>query len=371
MNRNTIILLILLIAISLLGCKQKEVKPESLKEVFKEKFLIGSAINTKQALGKDSASVAIVKKHFNTIVAENCMKSAEIQPQQGVFKFDDADNFVAFGEQNNMFIIGHTLIWHSQAPRWLFVDSEGNDVSRDTLIARMKTHISTLVGRYKGRVDGWDVVNEAIEDDGQWRNTKFYQIIGEDYIRLAFEFAREADPEAKLYYNDYSMAKPGRIAAVVKMVKDLQSKGVKVDGIGMQGHFNMTYPTLEEYENAIVTYGELGIPLMITEMDLTILPWPSEEATAEISTRFEQKVEYNPYPDGLPDSASIAHTERYLDFFKLFNKYSDKIDRVTVWGVNDGQSWRNYWPIFGRRDYPVLFDRDNKPKAIVDSLMVM
>jgi endo-1,4-beta-xylanase len=167
------------------------------------------------------------------------------------------------------------------------------------------------------------------------------------------------------------MAKPGRKESVIKLIKDLQSKGVKVDGIGLQGHFTMTYPGYEEYEAAIADYSKLGVSLMITEMDLTVLPWPSDEVTAEISTRFEMKKEYNPYPDGLPDSAYIAHTNRYLQFFRIFNKYSDHIDRVTLWGVNDAQSWRNDWPIPGRRDYPVLFDRDNKPKAIVDSLLLV
>lgn len=372
MNNSSIITIVVFLTVLLMtGCREEKKKPETLKEVFQDKFLMGTAINTFQAEETDTASVAIIKKHFNSIVAENCMKSEKIQPEQGVFTFGDADNFVAFGEKYNMNIIGHTLIWHSQAPAWFFVDKEGKDVSRDTLIARMENHISTLMGRYKGRVDGWDVVNEAFEDDGQWRKSKFYEIIGEDYVRLAFEFAREADPEAELYYNDFSMAKSGRKESVIKLIKDLQKQGIKVDGIGLQGHFTMTYPTIEEYEAAIADYSKLGVSLMITEMDLTVLPWPSDEVTAEISTRFELKDEYNPYPDGLPDSASMAHTNRYLQFFRIFDKYSDHINRVTVWGVNDAQSWRNYWPIVGRRDYPVLFDRDNKPKPIVDSLLML
>jgi len=201
--------LVALFAVILLGCTTAKKPVTTLKEALKDKFYIGTALNTSQTPSDNPAEHALITSQFNAIVAENCMKSEKIQPKQGVFTFDDADRFVKFGEDNGMWITGHTLIWHSQAPKWLFVDAEGNDVSRDTLIARMKTHIHTLVGRYKGRVKGWDVVNEAIEDNGEYRNSKFYQIIGEDYIELAFQFAHEADPNAQLYYNDYSMASPG------------------------------------------------------------------------------------------------------------------------------------------------------------------
>ena len=206
----------------------KVVKPATgelgLKNAFKDKFYIGTALNTGQITGRDTASIRVVKEHFNSIVAENIMKSALLQPQEGQFSFDLADGFVQFGEQNKMHIHGHTLIWHSQAPRWFFTDSQGNNVSPEVLTQRMKTHISTVVGRYKGRVHSWDVVNEAIMDNGTWRKTKFYEILGEDFTKLAFQFAHEADPKAKLYYNDYSMENPGRRDGIVAMVKKLQQQ---------------------------------------------------------------------------------------------------------------------------------------------------
>ncbi len=367
-----IIVILGLVAISstlFMKCTPAKQKEVTLKDALKDKFLIGAALNANQTPSSDSAENELIISQFNAIVAENCMKSALIQPEQGVFKFEDADRFVKFGEDHNMWITGHTLIWHSQAPGWLFVDSEGKDVSRDTLIARMKTHISTLVGRYKGRVKGWDVVNEAIEDNGDYRQTKFYKIIGEDYIELAFKFAHEADPDCELYYNDYSMANPGRREGVVKMVKGLQEKGIKIDAIGMQGHLNIDVPDINEFEKSILAFSELGVKIMITEMDITVLPWPSQEVSAEISTNFELRAEYNPFPDSLSAEMSEKLTNRYTDFFKLFIKHCDKISRVTLWGVHDNQTWRNNWPVRGRKDYPLLFDRELQPKPAVAKII--
>lgn len=352
------------------NCKAEESKSEkALQEALKGKFLIGVAMNADQITGKDTAGVRLIKEHFNSITPENCMKSEVLQPEEGKFDFALADQYVDFGQKNNMFIVGHTLIWHSQAPKWFFVDKDGKDVSREVLIERMKNHISTVVGRYKGRVHGWDVVNEAIEDDGSFRKSKFYQIIGEDFIRLAFEFAHEADPEAELYYNDYSMSKEGKRDAVVKMVKKLQSEGVKIDGIGMQGHMTMNFPTVEEEEKSIVAFSETGVKVMITELDLTVLPSPGTKVSADVALSYEYQKQLNPYPNGLPDSVAQAAHDRYAEFFRLFLKHADKIDRVTMWGLTDGDSWRNNWPVPGRTDYPLLFDRNYQPKPIVETII--
>ncbi|WP_129594541.1 endo-1,4-beta-xylanase [Seramator thermalis] len=352
------------------NCKAEESKSEkALQEALKGKFLIGVAMNADQITGKDTAGVRLIKEHFNSITPENCMKSEVLQPEEGKFDFALADQYVDFGQKNNMFIVGHTLIWHSQAPKWFFVDKDGKDVSREVLIERMKNHITTVVGRYKGRVHGWDVVNEAIEDDGSFRKSKFYQIIGEDFIRLAFEFAHEADPEAELYYNDYSMSKEGKRDAVVKMVKKLQSEGVKIDGIGMQGHMTMDFPTLEEEEKSIVAFSETGVKVMITELDLTVLPSPGTKVSADVALSYEYQKQLNPYPNGLPDSVAQAAHDHYSEFFRLFLKHADKIDRVTMWGLTDGDSWRNNWPVPGRTDYPLLFDRNYQPKPIVETII--
>ncbi len=352
------------------ACSQThQEKLPSLKEAFSGKFLIGAAINAEQINETDTASVRVIKEHFNAIVGENCMKSMWLQPKEGVFDFTLADKFVEFGERNNMFMSGHALIWHSQAPAWFFTDSKGNNVTREVMIERMKTHIQTVMEHYKGRVKEWEVVNEAIMDDGSFRNTKFYEIIGDDYIQLAFQFAHEADPDAELYYNDYSMALPGRREGVVALVKKLQEGGLRIDGVGMQTHVGMDYPDLAEYEKSMEAFAALGVRIMITEMDITLLPFPDQTAGADVNVSFEYQQKMNPYANGLPDSVNVLFEKRYFDFFSIFLKHQDVISRVTLWGVSDHQSWRNNWPIPGRTDYPLLFDRQNKPKPVVAKII--
>ncbi|MGC8802465.1 MAG: endo-1,4-beta-xylanase [Bacteroidales bacterium] len=344
---------------------------EGLKDALKGKFYIGAALNEAQIMGKDTQAIKIVTRHFNSIVAENCMKMENIHPTRDSFNFKVSDAFVKFGEEHQMKIIGHCLIWHSQVPDWIFVDEKGKDVTRDELISRMKNHITTVVSRYRGRVHGWDVVNEAIDDNGMYRQSKWYKIIGPEYIELAFRFAHEADPAAELYYNDCNEWHSAKRDAIYNLVKGLKEKGVPINGIGMQGHLALDSPNLEDYEEAIVKYASLGVKVMITELDMTLLPWPSEKLTADVSYKAELMAKYNPYPNGLPDTVNAAFTQRYASLFKLFLKHADKIDRVTLWGVHDTQSWRNYWPIMGRTDYPLLFDRQYQPKPVVQEIIRM
>lgn len=342
---------------------------KTLKETLKGKFLIGTAVNTRQASGQDKAGVRVIQEQFNAIVAENCMKSQEMHPEENRYNFTQADEFVAFGEKNGMVITGHTLIWHSQLSPWFCVDGEGKNVSPEVLKKRMKDHITTIVKRYKGRIIGWDVVNEAIEDDGSYRKSKFYEILGEEYIPLAFQYAHEADPDAELYYNDFSMANPGKRAGVVKLVKALKKRGIRIDAVGMQGHIGMDYPQVGEFEKSMLAFAEAGVKVMVTELDLTVLPTPKQNIGAEVSASFEYKKDMNPYPNGLPEDVSKAWTERMNDFFRLFLKHQDIITRVTLWGVTDLDTWRNDWPMRGRTDYPLLFDRSYQPKPVVSLII--
>lgn len=341
----------------------------TLKEAYAGKFVIGTAMNTPQILEQNAEEVKVIKENFNAIVAENCMKSGPMQPEEGKFNFELADKFVEFGIQNNMHITGHCLVWHSQAPRWFFTDSEGKEVSAEVLKERMKTHIYTVVRRYKGKIKGWDVVNEAIEDDGSYRKSKFYQILGEDFIKYAFQYAHEADPDCELYYNDYSEAIPAKRDGIAAMVKKLKDQGIRIDAVGMQCHVGLDYPSLEDYEKAIQTYAALGVKVMVTEMDISVLPMPVRNLSSDIATSVAYQEKLNPYTQGLPDSVSMALAERYSDFFKLFLKYDDAFTRVTFWGVNDANSWKNGFPVRGRTDYPLLFGRDNQPKAVVPVLI--
>jgi len=370
---------LILMAILLVNCKsdksedvaQLNEKPLKLKEALADKFLIGTALNARQIAGYHPEELAVVRENFNSIVAENCMKSERLVANQDVYDFTTSDKFVNFGIENNMVVHGHTLIWHSQTPKWFFKDSLDQEITREELIQRMKNHIHTVVTRYKGKIKTWDVVNEAVLDDGTLRKSKFYNILGEDFIKMAFEFAHEADPEAELYYNDYSTALPEKREGIVRMVKKLQEQGVPIHGIGMQGHIGMDYPELEEFEKSITAFANLGLKVSITEFDITVLPSPWKNQGAEVSANFQYKEAMNPYPEKLPDTVSNALNQRYLEFFKLFLKHHKKIDKVTLWGVNDGNSWRNDWPVAGRTDYPLLFDRDNKPKSVVDSIIAI
>jgi endo-1,4-beta-xylanase len=344
-------------------------QPATLKDALSGTFQIGTALSVAQITGVDTLSERIAKENFSAIVPENCMKSMFLQPNEGDFFFDEADKYVAFGEANKMWITGHCLVWHSQAPGWLFVDENGENVSPEVLTERLRSHITTVVSRYKGRIKGWDVVNEAILDDGTWRNSKLYEILGEDFIPLAFQFAHEADPDAELYYNDYSMALPAKCATVVKLIETLQEKGLRIDAAGMQGHIGMDYPTLEAFENSLLALSATGVKVMITELDLTVLPSPKPNMGAAVEASFEYQAELNPYTEGLPDSVSQAWNSRMADFFSLFLQHRDKISRVTLWGVCDKDSWRNDWAIPGRTDYALLFDRQGKPKPVVQTII--
>ena len=361
---------LIMLALFLAACAPEvNIGEPGLKDALEGKFYMGAALNEQQILGKDSTSLALIQSHFNSVVAENCMKMGPIHPEEGAFNFELADRFIEFADDLDMYTVGHCLVWHSQAPDWFFTDEEGNEVSREVLIERMKEHILTVAGRYKGKVDSWDVVNEAFEDDGSWRETPFYRIIGKDYLEMAFIFANEADPEAELIYNDYSMYHEGRRDAVVELVRSLKEKGIRIDGVGMQAHYGMDFPTLEAFEKSIVAFAETGVDVHITEMDISILPSPWSQTGAEISKQADYQEKMNPYADGLPDSVDLALNQRWVDFFDLFLKHQDKIKRVTTWGISDLHSWKNNWPIRGRTNYPLLFDREFNPKPAVEEII--
>jgi len=342
-----------------LGCSQKP----KLKEVFRDDFYIGAALTGNQILGKDTRAIRIVKDQFNSITSENAMKWDTIHPKPNEYNFLSADSFVAFGERNHMFIIGHTLIWHQQIPKWVFEDGSGKLAGRDTLLKRMHDHIFTIMSRYKGRVNGWDVINEAIDENGELRKTKWLEIIGGDYIQKAFEYAREADPKAELYYNDYNIEKSvKREGTIFKILQNVQSKGVKVDGVGIQAHWHLDTPDIKLVDSSIQAFSKFGVKVMFTEMDINVLPRPENLEGAEISQSFKLTKKSNPYPEILPDLVQEKLANRYADFFKLFIKYKGIVSRVTFWGIYDSQSWLNNWPIKGRTNYPLIFDRNYQPK---------
>jgi endo-1,4-beta-xylanase len=341
----------------------------ALKDAFEKDFLVGAAINASQILEEKTDETALITKHFNSISPENVLKWEKVHPEPDRYDFELTDKYVEFGEKNNMFIIGHTLVWHHQTPGWVFEDANGKPVDRETLLKRMKEHIFTVAGRYKGRIDGWDVVNEAVGSGGRFRKTKWLDIIGRDFVEKAFEYAHEADPNAELYYNDYDLWIKDHRAVAVKTVKDLKAKGIRIDAVGMQGHWSLDSPPIEEIEATINAFAQLGVKVMITEMDVSALPSASNVSGADIAQNIELRKELNPYPDGLPAEMQEKLAKRYAEFFSLFHKHADVISRVTFWGVHDGVSWRHNWPVRGRTDYPLLFDRNLKPKPAFYSVI--
>jgi endo-1,4-beta-xylanase len=341
----------------------------ALKDAFQNHFLIGAALNRAQFYEVDKRGAEIVKTHFNTISPENVLKWESVHPVKGGFDFTDADRFVAFGEKNEMFIVGHTLVWHNQTPKWVFEDDRGGRVTRDELLKRLREHIQTVVGRYKGRIKGWDVVNEALNEDGTLRPTRWLKIIGEDYIARAFEYAHQADPEAELYYNDYSLENEPKRKGAIKLIKKLLAQKIPVKAIGLQGHNNMKFPTLEQQEATITDFAELGVKVMITELDIDVLPRAGEFRGADLNQNFQLQEKLNPYAKSLPDSLQQALAKRYADLFGIFLKHKKDITRVTFWGVTDGDTWLNNFPIRGRTNYPLLFDREGRIKPAFEAVI--
>lgn len=367
MKLSKTLLLLLTATLSLSGCSSAQKKTDStvsLKNAYIKNFYIGTALDINQIEEKDPLVTTLIAKEFNSITPENCMKSMFLQPEKDKFDFNMADKYVAFGEKHKMFIHGHTLIWHSQLPSWLSKVKDSVAMSE-----AMTKHISTVVEKYKGRIGSWDVVNEALNEDGTLRKSVFLDSYGKDFLTHAFKLVAKADPKTDLYYNDYNLCNAKKRKGAVELVKNLQKNGAKIDGVGEQGHWNLITPTLEEIEQTILDFSALGVKVAITELDITVLPNPWDVVGADVSQRSEASEKMNPYPKGLPDDIKIQLAARYEAIFKLFIKHQDKISRVTLWGVNDGQSWLNDWPIRGRSNYPLLFDRDFKPKEAYNSVM--
>ena len=341
----------------------------TLKAAFAGSFMVGAALNQAQFTEQDQHGAAIVKAQFNTITSENVLKWQLVHPSASQYDFAAPDKYVEFGERNGMFIVGHTLVWHQQTPRWVFEDGAGAPTSRDTLLARLRDHIRTVVGRYRGRVKGWDVVNEAVDEDGALRKTPWLAIIGEDYLVKAFEFAHDADPDAELYYNDYSVENAPKRNGVIALIRKLQAAGVHVAAVGLQGHNKMTWPAVAQQDSTIAAIAALGVKVNITELDIDVLPAATRSQVAEVGLNVTPAAGLDPYIGGLPDSVQQALARRYADLFRVYLKYRDVISRVTFWGVTDGDSWLNGWPVRGRTSHPLLFDRAGRPKPAFDAVI--
>ena len=357
-----------LILVLLCGCFPVVAQRSTLKDAFKNDFMIGAALNRRQIFEQDTRGAAIVSTHFNSITPENVLKWALVHPEPNRYDFAAPDRYVEFGQKHGMFIVGHTLVWHNQTPRWVFQDEKGNPLDREALLKRLRDHIFTVVGRYKGRIKGWDVVNEALNQDGTMRQSPWFKIIGEDYLVKAFQFAHEADPSAELYYNDYDLELPAKRAGGVELIKKLKAAGISISGVGLQNHNLMDWPSAADEDATITAFENLGVKIHITELDVDLLPRTTKPG-ADYAVDIEVTPQLNPYTDRLPDAQQLALAKRYAELFQVYLKHRDAIERVTFWGVADGDSWLNNWPMKGRTNYPLLFDRLGRPKPALTAII--
>lgn len=327
--------------------------PASLKDAYNGYFTIGVAVNQRNI--SDPTQIELIKKQFNSITAENDMKSGELHPSEGVWKWDRADKVANFCRQNGIKLRGHCLVWHSQFCDWMLNDKNGKPVKKEVFYARLRDHIHTVVNRYKDIVYAWDVVNEAMSDGGgrgfggkepnPYRQSQLYNLCGDEFIAKAFEYAHEADPNAILFYNDYNAATPAKRDRIYNMVKKMQDAGVPITGIGMQGHYNIYGPSEEDVDAALTKYSELVKHIHITELDIRC----NQEMGGQLQfSRGEKSV--------MPGYISTLQEDQYARIFRVFRKHKDVIDNVTLWNLCDADSW------VGVNNHPLPFDENLKPK---------
>ena len=347
MNRRSISLMALLVLSSLAASAQ------GLKDAYRDYFTIGVAVNQRNVTNSDQMD--LIKKEFNSITAENDMKPGEIHPQEGVWNWEKADRIANFCRENGIKLRGHCLCWHSQFADWMFTDKKGKPVKKEVFYERLREHIHAVVNRYKDIVYAWDVVNEAMADDGRswpgreqspYRQSRHFQLCGDEFIAKAFQFAREADPNALLFYNDYSCVDPGKRERIYNMVKKMKDAGVPIDGIGMQGHYNIYFPDEDQLDLTITKFKEIVKHIHITELDLRM---NNESGGQLMFSRGEAKP--------MPGYMNTLQTDQYARLFKVFRKHKDVIDNVTFWNLGDKDSW------LGVNNHPLPFDENYKPKS--------
>ncbi len=345
--------------------------PVTLKDAFKDSFAMGVAINQRQFTGQDTNGMAIIVSQFNSIAPENVLKWQSVHPRAGTngYEFGAADAYVDFGEKHHMMIVGHTLAWHGQTPAWVFRDDSGrplqgtNAADRALLLDRLHDHIQTVVGRYRGRIKIWDVVNEALNDSSDLTDTNmlrqrspWVRILGSEFIVKSFEWAHEADPAAILRYNDYSIENEPKRQRLIALIKMLQAQHVPVMAIGSQTHANVIWPTAELEDAALTDIAKLGLPIHITEMDVNASEAGQRSQSADVAENAQAG------GGGVVTSANQKLADQYASLFRVFLKHRKEIKLVTLWGVTDRDSWRS----FGK---PLLFDADWNPKPAFDTVI--
>ena len=340
--------------------------PSTLRHAVNGRFLIGTAVMSRQL--DNSAMADLIAQQFDCVTGENEFKPQSLQPQPGKFRFDAADKIVDFAQRHDMKVVGHNLCWHSQSPAFLYRGADGKPLPRDEALKNLKDHIDGVMGHFKGKVIGWDVVNEAISDaKGEYlRNTPARQAIGDDYVVKAFEFAHAADPDAELYYNDYGNEHPEKLVKTVRLIRELKGRGVRLDGVGLQCHLRLDDPdAADRLDRAVAAYAAEGVRVMITELDVDVLP--RRVLGADVAAR--ERGGADPYREILPPEVAEAQSRLYGRLFRVILKHPREVTRVTFWGTHDGASWLNFWPVAGRTNHPLLWDRAFRPKPALGAVM--
>lgn len=338
--------------------------PTTLRAAARGDLRIGTAVMARHLDTPPHAT--LIAEQFNALTAENEMKPGMLQPRPGEFNFAAADRLVDFAAEHGMDVVGHTLIWHQQTPAWMFENAQGQPLPRDEALANMKHHIDTVMHHFKGRVRGWDVVNEAVADGPEiLRDTPARRAIGDDYILKAFEFAAAADPDAELYYNDYNIELDYKRERALTLVRQIRAAGLRIDAVGIQGHYQLHSPALTEIERGLAAYADAGFDVMITELDVD--PLPRRDAGGADLDAVEQSTG-NPHPDRLPADLQQQLAERYRTLFESMLALP-QIKRISFWGTHDGMSWLNDFPVRGRTNHPLLFDRQLQPKPAFDAVL--
>lgn len=338
-------------------------KTQTLREAAGKRLLVGCAIATVDL--QDPKLAALIAQQFDAVTPEYDLMPAHLVDDAGHYTFEQGDTVVAFAEKHHMPVFGHMLVWNFVTRHWFFESPDGKQLPREKALANLKGYIDAVMGHYKGEIKAWDVVNEALSDtDGEYlKDTPARRAIGDDYVEKAFEFAHAANPKAALYYNDYNIEQPAKLEKTLRLIRSLQAKKIPISAVGIQGHWLMDWPPTDMIEKGIDALAATGVKVMITELDVDPLPRDSSGADMAVTTKG-----VNPYPDGFPPEMQQKLARRYGDIVAAIVRHPS-ITLIGFWGTHDGRSWLNDYPVKGRTNYPLLFDRQLKPKPAFNAVI--
>lgn len=378
--KTTPILSFIMAGIISVSCShQAETTDTTLKDAFADDFLVGVAVAQDIIANNDTACINLICQQFNAVSPESVLKPEYIHPAPDVWDFSQGDAYCKFAADHGLKALGHTLVWHNQTPDFFWLNADGSVRTKEEMEATLEEYVEKTVTHFAGKVYAWDVVNEIVSEEGGYRDDKgwekYYPGSKDSLVALAFRTAQRCDPEAELYYNDYNMWRQSKVDGAVHIVKMLREQGIRIDGVGIQAHWGLNYPDMKDVETTIDRLYDLGVKVMITELDVDMLPFSREgqmtgKAMYDPALQREEFMKWlNPYADGLPTEVDQQIADRYEEIMRTIYGKRDKISRVTFWGLHDGISWKNDYPIPNRTNYPLLFGRGLEKKKAYYSVV--